>query len=42
MIILKKKKLAKMETIKGASHGTIQQKYKRQELFKWMLQQKKN
>ena len=36
------KKLAKMETIKGASHSTIQQQYKRKELFEWMLSQKKN
>ena len=36
------KKLAKMETVNGASHSTIQQKYKRLELFKWMLAQKKN
>ena len=35
------KNLAKMETINGAKHSTIQQKYKRLELFKWMLAQKK-
>ena len=36
------KNLAKMETVNGAKHSTIQQKYQRLELFKWMLAQKKN
>ena len=36
------KKLAKMEVISGASHSTIQQSYKRIELFKWMLSQTRN
>ena len=35
------KKLIKFETIHGATHGTIQQYYKRQDLFKWMLAQRK-
>ena len=36
------KKLARLETIQSASHGTIQKYYRRIELFKWMLSQKKN
>ena len=33
------KKLIKFETIKGATHGSVQQAFKRQELFEWMLAQ---
>ena len=35
------KNLAKFETIHGARHGTVQNAYKRLELFKWMLAQSK-
>ena len=31
----------KLEVIQGATHNTIQGYYKRPELFKWMLEQKK-
>ena len=34
------KNIAKMERIQGATHSTIQQSYKRLELFQWMLGQK--
>ena len=37
-----KTKVAKLETIHGASHGTIQKAYKRQKVFEWMLSQKRN
>ncbi len=35
------KNIAKMEIVKGATHSTIQQSYKRLELFQWMLAQGK-
>ena len=35
------KKVAKLETINGATHGSIQKYYQRQSVIKWMLSQKK-
>ena len=35
------KKVAKLETINGATHGSIQRYYQRQSVIKWMLSQKK-
>ena len=36
------KTVARLETIHGATHGSIQKYYKRQSVFQWMLSQRKN